>query len=452
VAVAAGAGAGENALVDLRPVDLRHGLAHVATVADGQTRPVVIGGLEARRNEDPADDHYMYFDVDDGLLSGARPPEVHVLFHYFDVPGVSLRLQYDGALAAYQDTAAFSTAGTHTWKVHTVVLRDAAFRNRQNGGADFRIAALPGSTFYVDLVYVRVPAARLPAVRISPAQHRDVRPGPWRDVCSRWSEWSNARARADMIGSADHILHSIDGADLFDCFQRINDSHLELSVDAPVLKETAECPSGHACFHAHVGLWDRLAGLGARISSFYMDEPFLASRIHPEQLPYDDAQAVSEVVAWMRLVRERHPHAQIIQVEPYPALSVADLTWWLRALHAACAAQGVPVLDFFVLDHDWTAPGWTFPGIREIQAQSRALGVPFGVLFWAANQKTSTRDADWRRGLMRQGLKYQRAGIVPDLYDINDFMAIPVATVPDTDRSSYTYSVKLFVGRYVRRP
>jgi hypothetical protein len=140
-----------------------------------------------------------------------------------------------------------------------------------------------------------------------------------------------------------------------------------------------------------------------------------------------------------------------MQVEPYPALSSADLNWWQRALHAACAANGIPILDFFVLDHDWAASGWTYSGIRQIQAQSKSLGVPFGVLFWASNRKTSTWDSAWRQGLIHQGRMYTRAGIVPDLYDINDFMNIPRATVPDDVWSTYTETVRRFTGLFVRR-
>jgi hypothetical protein len=182
-----------------------------------------------------------------------------------------------------------------------------------------------------------------------------------------------------------------------------------------------------------------------------MDEPFLAVRAHREELPYGDHDAINQVLVWMRLVRERYPRAQLIQVEPYPALSSDDLAWWLRALHAACAAHGVPIPDFFVLDHDWTAPGWTYTGVRQVMGQSRALGIPFGVLFWAANKKNATTDAEWHTGLMRQGRMYRRAGIVPDLYDINDFMAIPRATVPDSESGTYTYSVRRFTETYVRR-
>jgi hypothetical protein len=253
-----------------------------------------------------------------------------------------------------------------------------------------------------------------------------------------------------MVGSADHLIASVANGELSDCFARLDAAGLGLSLEVPVLKEAAECRTGAGCFAAREGAWQRLMGLGAVIGSFYVDEPFLAARAHREVLGLSDADAVNEVVTWMRLVRERHPYAQIAQVEPYPALSSADLGWWQRALHDACAAHGVPILDFFVLDHDWAAPGWNFPEVAAVQAQSRALGVPFGVLFWAANKKTSTSDADWRRGLMRQGWRYQRAGIVPDLYDINDFMAIPAATVPDTDRSTYTGSVKTFIGRFVK--
>ncbi len=441
----------QNVSVDLAEVDLSHGVTRVETVSDGDTVPVVAGSLLARRNENPAEDHYIYFDVADSFVFARTPGEVRLTFHYLDTAAVPLWVQYDAVSEPYKNTAPFLTTGTGVWKVHTVVLRDVHFANRQNGGADFRVASVPGAAFYVDLAYVRVPAARMPAVRISPAQAPEVRPQPWRDICARWSEWSATRARTDMLGSADHILNSIAGADLADCFEKINSSHVALSVDAPVLKETQECPSGQACFDAHVGQWEGFAALGADIRSFYMDEPFFAVRRHRQELPYADNDAINQVVIWMRQVRARYPHAQIMQVEPYPALSPNDLNWWQRALQAACAAHGIAVLDFFILDHDWAAPGWSYPGIRQIQAQSRALGTPFGVLFWASNKKTSTSDADWRLGLMRQGRMYQRAGIVPDLYDINDFMAIPAATVPDTDSSTYTYSIRTFVDRFVRR-
>ena len=440
----------QNASIDMSDLDVTHALARVA-VADGDTVAVAVGGLKARRNENPADDHYMYFDVADTFLLRRTPPEVYVTFHYYDNAGVTLWLQYDSTTAPYKNAPAFTTTGTNVWKAHTVILRDVYFGNRQNNAADFRIATQPGATFYVDLVYVRTPAVHMPAVRISPAQGRVVRPQPWRDLCARWSEWGTARSRTEMLGSADHILNSVGTAELSACFANINQSGLSLSLEVPVLKETRECPSGQACFDAHVGMWDRFAALGATIGSFYMDEPFFAVRAFREGLPYADHDAINQVMIWMRLVRERYPHAQLIEVEPHPALSVAAINWWQRALHDACVVHGVPILDFFVMDHDWAAPGWTYTGIRQIQTQSRALGIPFGVLFWASNQKTSTSDADWHIGLMRQGRMYQRAGIFPDLYDINDFMEIPLATVPDTDSTTFTYSVWSFTDRFVQR-
>ena len=440
----------QNATVDLRDVDRAHSLRRVE-VADGETVPVTVAGLRARRNQDPARDHYVYFDVADAVLFAETPVEVRLTFHYLDRPGLTLWVEYDATASAYKRAPSFRTTGTNTWKARTEVLRDAYFANRQNGGADFRIAAPPGAAFTLDLVYVRVPASRLPAVRISPAQGEDVRPTGWRDLCTRWSEWRDARARVDMVGSADHLIASVPESELAECFARIDAASLSLSLEVPVLKPDAGCRGGASCFAARAPVWRRLADAGAVIGSFYMDEPLLAARTRPDALGLTDAEAVNQVVEWMRLARERYPYAQLMLVEPYPAIPAADLGWWQRALHAACAAQGVPILDFFVLDHDWTAPGWNFPEVAALQAQSRALGVPFGVLFWAADKKDSTDDSAWRRGLMRQGLKYQLAGIAPDLYDINDFMAIPAVTVPDDDRGSYTYSVKMFVGRYVRR-
>lgn len=449
-AVGAGPAFAQNATVDMSDEDVTHALTRVA-VADGDTVPVTVAGLRARRNENPAGDHYMYFDVADSFLFRQTPPEVYVTFHYYDRAGLTLWLQYDSTTTAYQNGPPLITTGTNTWKAHTAILRDVHFGGRQNGGADFRIAAPPGARFDVDLVYVRVPAAHMPAVRISPAQHQDVRPEPWRDLCAQWPAWSAARARTEMLGSADHILDSVGNAELSACFAQIAASGVSLSLEVPVLKETADCPSGQACFAARAETWDRFTALGARIGSFYMDEPFLAVRSYRQELPYSDGDAINQVMIWMRLVRERYPHAQLIQVEAHPALSVESLNWWQRALHDACAAHGVPILDFFVVDHDWAAPGWTYAGIRQMQAQSRALGIPFGVLFWASNQKNSTSDPDWRMGLMRQGRMYRRAGIVPDLYDINDFLPIPLVTVPETDTTSYTYSVRTFTSTFVKR-
>ena len=439
----------QNATLDMGQSDLEHGLRRV-DINDGETVAVSVAGLHARRNANAADDHYVYFELDEDLIP-RRPPEVHVTFHYFDGPGVTLWLQYDSTTEAYKNAPALTTAGTNVWRAQTVVLRDAAFGNRQNGGADFRIGAPSGSTFYLDLVYVRAPAAHMPAVRITPAQHQDVKPEPWRDICARWSEWAPARARTEMLGSADHVLGAVGAAELATCFSRINQSGLALSLEVPVLKETADCPSGQACFQGHLGLWDNFTALGADIRSFYMDEPFFAVRRYPEQLPYGDNDAVNQVIIWMRAVRNAYPHAQILQVEPYPALSAADLNWWQRALHAACAATGTPIVDFFVLDHDWDAPGWTYTGIRQVQQQSKQLGIPFGVLFWASDQKDSTWDTAWRRGIIRQGRMYRRAGIYPDLYDINDFMSIPRETVPDTTFGTYTESIRKFTEMFVRR-
>ncbi|HVR71395.1 MAG TPA: hypothetical protein VMT87_11185, partial [Vicinamibacteria bacterium] len=145
LAIAAGAAPAfaQNATIDLRAVDVTHGLRRLA-VADGDTLPVTLGGLQARENLDPWDDHYIYFDVADSFVFARTPPEVLVTFHYFDRPGLSLWLQYDAIGSPYQGSAPFQTAGTNTWKARTFLLRDVYFANRQNGGADFRIAAPPG--------------------------------------------------------------------------------------------------------------------------------------------------------------------------------------------------------------------------------------------------------------------------------------------------------------------
>lgn len=143
--------------VDLGSPDVVSGVTHLQ-VGDGDTTPVTIGGRDARQNVNPAQDFYFYFNVSDAYAYQGSKSEVYVTIEYYDTGTSPLSLQYDaiGADFAlfYKNAGGVARTNTNTWKRYVWHLTDAWFGNRQNAGADFRIAGAVGATFQLDTVCV----------------------------------------------------------------------------------------------------------------------------------------------------------------------------------------------------------------------------------------------------------------------------------------------------------
>jgi hypothetical protein len=129
--------------------------------ADGQTTPDTVADRECRRPVFTQwDSSYFYLRVDDTFLFDARDTSAFVTVEYFDAPGLSFSLHYDsndptGAVeGAYTDGGDRQTTGSNTWMSTTFELSDVRFANRQNGGADLRIATTE------DLCVARVAVSR----------------------------------------------------------------------------------------------------------------------------------------------------------------------------------------------------------------------------------------------------------------------------------------------------
>jgi hypothetical protein len=114
---------------------------------DGRTEPALRGGAACRKVVPNAfGGHYIYFRIDDSFKWGENLlAEVEV--EYFDGAGGSFVLQFDGSDLNAPFQGAYSShllrvplAGSQTWKTARFKLAGARFLNRQNGGADFRLA------------------------------------------------------------------------------------------------------------------------------------------------------------------------------------------------------------------------------------------------------------------------------------------------------------------------
>jgi hypothetical protein len=149
------------ASLDMGAADVERGLTRVV-VGDGDTVAETIGGREARRNLDPSSDYYFYFDAFGPLCYRGSNPDLYVLVRYYDTGSGALGLEYDASDGnKYKSGGTVTLVADNTWKQHLYHVADAYFGDRQNNGADFRIAKYGGGIFYLDAVEVH-PESPLP--------------------------------------------------------------------------------------------------------------------------------------------------------------------------------------------------------------------------------------------------------------------------------------------------
>src|ERR671915_1661937 len=137
--------------------------------AEGRTTPVSHAGRGARATgpgDDPSWGRYMYFRLDDAVAKdGYYVARVEV--EYLDEGTQAFGLQYDSndcnatLNGAYKDAPQVQRTGSGEWRTATFELSDARFASRQNGGADFRLAA-GSSTLTVHRVTLTIVEDRTP--------------------------------------------------------------------------------------------------------------------------------------------------------------------------------------------------------------------------------------------------------------------------------------------------
>jgi len=140
---------------------------HLLNWQDGQWRITQLGGqscIETVRNG-LANSAYLYFAVDDDyVFSDAF--DVFVTVEYFDRGSGQFHLQYDGNAGPYTDGGSKPLSSSNSWSKHTYVLPSPSLTNRQNGGADFRLAIL--DTTIAPLAVKNVWVWRAPGSNIAP--------------------------------------------------------------------------------------------------------------------------------------------------------------------------------------------------------------------------------------------------------------------------------------------
>jgi hypothetical protein len=153
--VQVGSGGSSQVSVDLGNPDINNGMNHIVC-CDGITVPWPMGGRTCRANNTEPD-HYFYFNIGDSFAFQGNKPNLTFIIDYFDHDTGNFSLQYDASSTPYKIGPSINFTNTNTWKTVTWSVNDAYAGNRQNGGADFRLAYFNGLDFYIDIVRVSNP-------------------------------------------------------------------------------------------------------------------------------------------------------------------------------------------------------------------------------------------------------------------------------------------------------
>lgn len=240
-------------------------------------------------------------------------------------------------------------------------------------------------------------------------------------------------------------MNLLGDGDLSTCFSGLRNRGTRLMIEVAARKEW--CETGAECASATIGYASRFRSLGASIDAFSMDEPFFATRAHGLG---DDYSAVVETAEWMRIIRNEFPNTLIISIEPFPAISANDLSWWLQALRDRSAIIGTPFVDMFILDHDWNAAEDP-AGVAQVGDAAHDQGLRYGVLFGGLYPSGNcSSDRTWYDGIFYQAQIYANYGVGVNLYSINNFVCRPIAVLPESQQWSFTMSVRDFIWAYIQ--
>lgn len=375
-------------------------------------------------------------------MNGNRS-DVYVTIHYFDNGTGWLTLQYDSiANGAYKTAQFLNRQNSLTWKSFTWHLTDAKFANRQNLGADLRVAG--SGTFYVDMAYVRDRHPEQPRAELCPraASASGMDPLPVADLLNNTGSWSLSATKVSLVKSHETpwLGTSYSNATVTSWMRTLRGMQMRFGLEVPVYKPWGDHTN---TFTSRRPMYDKIVSLGGRLDVLDMDEPFHSVRLGSgsNQLAY------SETALWIQLVRQRYQDTTIRSVEPSPFFTLAELQGYLTAVNDQCAALGVEGLDGYAMDTNWILydlpPPQQQGGWGDCVLMSdwcRTAGIPFTMIYWGSAHATNPNDAAWHTDVMLQGSNMQSKGLQPDTFLLESWLTVPSVTIPETQVDTYTRS------------
>lgn len=276
----------------------------------------------------------------------------------------------------------------------------------------------------------------------------------WRSLFARPNEWAETRRLVDGLIHADHKFKEISDPELRACFAALSAWGKRLELEVGAIKEWSV--KGEHTFALQRPTWDHVRALGGTFTSIAMDEPLAAAR----RLQLSEDEAVAETAAFVQAVRQSYPDLAVGDIEPFPSFAVTDHVRWLQRLNSALRGLNLRGLDFYRVDPDWAAFAAghvTWRDVRGIELACREQGLPFSLIYWAANYPARqlrhlASEATWFEGVMAEGSDYERTGIAPDQFVIQSWIGAPSQTIPEDNPLSFTGTALAFLRRFAPSP
>jgi hypothetical protein len=260
------------------------------------------------------------------------------------------------------------------------------------------------------------------------------------DACLNFGQWAYVKSVTSYLGYWDN-LNDTDNASLAACFQNMNATGLQLSIEAGAW--APGCSTGENCFRIVQPKLQALVSLGAPPILVRMLEPFTTCLFTPG---CDSNYVADQVAVYMQLMRNTFPGIRIVDLEGYPDNNYSRLSGYMSALAQSTSRIATPMPQYFELDHDWQRSDWNFNDIRDLYDLSHSYGMAFGVVFWNSTvPENETLDSAWFCPVNDQGQLYSDAGVVLDMYTIESWRYyIPHDTIPEDTRFTFMDTARAF--------
>ena len=285
----------------------------------------------------------------------------------------------------------------------------------------------------------------------------------YRQMIEQPEQWEKLRSHVGaLLFTAGWLCKQYPNDDeLKAAMQKLREMNMPIELEVGALKEWGK--TGEATYKAQTRDWDRILQSGGNVISFAMDEPFICSREHMKmsrENNFDMEFAAEETAVFVELVRKNYPDIMVGDIEGFPYISADEMIQWIDLVQSKLKARGVRGLDFFRADTNW--PNFvvanteeTWRGLKKIENHCRSIGLPFSVIYWAADYGNPRfegyyDDRTWYVGIMRMAYDYNiwNEGR-PDQLVIESWVGGPLKTLPESDPFTFTGSALDFAERFL---
>jgi len=309
-------------------------------------------------------------------------------------------------------------------------------------------------------LFAQDPVRQIPTFVLGPPGHNDGQ--AIRELADHPEQWATVRNQTGNLLYADHVLHRQNQNDesLTELLGKFRKMNLPLQLEVGAVKPWGK--TGAETFAKQKPMWERFLRCGALIDSIALDEPFICCAFFITE----DLQGVApleyaatETAEFIALVRKDYPDWQIGSIEGFPSLNAEQLIQWIDLLEVKLEAKKVRGLDFFRIDTDWmhfvhdTKKG-SWRDMKQIEDHCRRKGIPFSVIYWAANypamlKKDLADDLTWYVGVLQMGYAYAAVGGKPDQIVVQSWVEGPNSFLPETKPFTFTNSALDLLERFL---